>query len=91
MSYRDEMLEEDRLFELFDIMLGYVTDSEREEVAQHIYDWLRAWEAAPSVFVGMADQDKYLTNLCKENGAKDFEADEEEEDEFEEDDFSDYE
>lgn len=86
MSYRDEMLDEDRLFELYDILLGYVTDSEREEVAQHVYDWLRAWEASPTVFVGMSDQDKFLTTICKDKGSSDYEDEDEEDDEFQEED-----
>lgn len=66
MSYKGELLEEDRLFDLYYTLLGYVPDSEREDLAQHIYDWLRGWDAPASVFDGMADHDPYLANLGKE-------------------------
>lgn len=68
MSYKGELLEEDRLFDLYFMLLSYVPDSERADLAQHVYDWLRGWDAPASVFDGMADQDLHLATLGKEAG-----------------------
>lgn len=84
MAYGD-LINEDRLFELYDIMLAYASDSERETLAQHIYDWLRAWEAPSSVFEGMMDHDKFLAEISRENGFRDSHDDEEEDYQDEED------
>ena len=88
MAY-NELVNEDRLFELYDIMLGYASDGEREALAQHIYDWLRAWEAPVSIFEGMIDQDKYLADVSKENVVREYPDEDEEEDPYEEDEFED--
>ena len=80
MAY-NELINEDRLFELYEIMIGYASDGERESLAQHIYDWLRAWEAPSTVFEGMIDQDTYLAEISK--GPSVGEYPEEDEDEFE--------
>ena len=80
MAYKDDGLNEDVLFELYDIVLGYVPDKEREDLAQHVYDWLRAWEAPVSVYEGLSEHDKYLTTLSKDSTLSDsYEEDEEEE------------
>lgn len=89
MSYKGELLEEDRLFDLYYTLLGYVPDSEREELAQHIYDWLRAWDAPASVFDGLADHDSFLLNLAKDNRSS-FRDDDEYDDDYDDDADSDY-
>lgn len=78
MAYGD-LLNEDRLFELYDIMLGYVADGEREELAQHIRDWLRAWDAPSTVIEGIAEHDPYLSSMGKEKkyGSDEYDPDEE--------------
>lgn len=81
MAYKDEALNEDVLFELYDIVLGYVPDKEREELAQHVYDWLRGWEAPASVYDGLSEHDKYLNTLSKDAAVSE-EYEEEEEDEY---------
>ena len=85
-----ELLNEDRLFELYDIMMGYVADTEREELAQHIHDWMRSWEAPASVVDGMSDHDPYLSELGKNKKYQDeYEYEEEEEDADTEEDWED--
>jgi len=87
MAY-SELINEDRLFELYEIMIGYSSDSERETLAQHIYDWLRAWEAPSTVFEGMMDQDKFLAEIGKGNGFRD--PHEDEEDDYQDDEESEW-
>lgn len=86
MAYNDA-LSEDVLFELYDIVLGYVPDKEREELAQHVYDWLRGWEAPAHVYDGLSEHDKYLTTLTKDSAvSEEYEEEEEEEDSYDSDD-----
>ena len=87
MAYKDDGLSEDVLFELYDIVLGYVPDKEREDLAQHVYDWLRGWEAPTHVYDGLSEHDKYLTTLSKDAALSDsYEEEEEEEDSYDSDD-----
>lgn len=82
MAYND-MVYEDRLFNLYEIVLNYIPENEREELAQHIYDWLRSWEAPAGVYDGLADNDADLAELVKQRGLKDEYEDEEEDEEDE--------
>lgn len=82
MAYKDEGLNEDVLFELYDIVLGYVPDKEREELAQHVYDWLRGWEAPAHVYDGLSEHDKYLNTLSKDVSLSESYEEEEEEDDY---------
>ena len=52
------------LLELYEIVLGYVPERERANLAEHVFDWLRGVEAPDWVFDGLAEQDKYLEELC---------------------------
>lgn len=82
MAYND-LVYEDRLFNLYEIVLNYVSKNEREELAQHMYDWLRSWEAPASVFDGLAEHDAELFDLIKDNVVQDeYEDEEDEEDDY---------
>ena len=93
MSYKGELVDEDRLFEMYYTLLGYVPDSDREDLAQHIYDWLRAWDAPMSVFDGMSDHDTVLANLAKDHRSSSYDDDDEfeSEDSDSDSDYDDYE
>lgn len=52
------------LTELYEIVLGYIPERERANLAEHIFDWLRGVEAPDWVFDGLSQQDKYLEELC---------------------------
>jgi hypothetical protein len=60
------------LLELYEIVLGYVPDRERPNLAEHVFDWLRGIEAPDWAFEGLAHHDKFLEELCE--GRPKFEA-----------------
>lgn len=83
MAYKDDGINEDTLFELYDIVLGYVPDKEREDLAQHVYDWLRGWEAPVSVYDGLIEHDKHLSTLAKDLAvSEEYEEEEETEEDY---------
>ena len=60
----DDDFDTSYLTELYEIVLGYIPERERSNLAEHIFDWLRGVEAPDWVFDGLAQQDKYLEELC---------------------------
>lgn len=92
MAKDDDEFDNSFLLELYEILLGYVPERERSNLAEHVFDWLRGIEAPDWVFDGLAEQDKYLEELCEGRPSFDSTRElDEEMDEFDEDyDYDDY-
>jgi hypothetical protein len=86
MAIEEDDFDQSYLLELYEILLGYVPERERANLAEHVFDWLRGIEAPDWVFDGLAAQDKHLEELCEGrtsfDGAKEID---EEVDDFDED------
>jgi hypothetical protein len=59
----EEDFNQSYLLELYEIVLGYVPERERSNLAEHVFDWLRGIEAPDWVFDGLAEQDKNLEEI----------------------------
>jgi len=76
-------INEEYLFEIFDIVKDYVPAKEREALAEHLYDYLNGINAPTSIFDGLAECDDHFDRIYSKNlSEKDEEEYEEEEDDY---------
>jgi hypothetical protein len=74
-------INEEYLFEIYDIVKDYVPSKERDALAEHLYDYLNGINAPSSIFDGLAECDDHFDRIYSKNLS-----DDEQEEEFEEED-----
>lgn len=58
---------EEYLFEIYDIVKDYVPTKERESLAEHLYDYLNGINAPSTIFDGLAECDDYFDRIYSKN------------------------
>lgn len=74
-------INEEYLFEIFDIIKDYIPAKEREAMAEHLYDYLNGINAPQSIFDGLAECDSNFDKIYSKNLNEEEEFDEEADDE----------
>ena len=75
-------INEEYLFEIFDIVKDYVPTKEREALAEHLYDYLNGINAPTNIFDGLAECDDHFDRIYSKNLSEDEEDIEEEEEDY---------
>lgn len=60
-------INEEYLFEIYDIVKDYVPTKEREALAEHLYDYLNGINAPAGIFDGLAECDDYFDKIYSKN------------------------
>jgi hypothetical protein len=71
-------INEEYLFEIFDIIKDYVPVKDREAMAEHLYDYLNGINAPQAIFDGLAECDETFDEIYSKNLSADDNYDESE-------------